>query len=160
MLTLLNRISYLEKKGLEKIRRHGKTSMHKRIVAGRGGTSKQMTLVTQKSNESLLQLSKQPTFSSFREDETIKADILWALKCIQSNYAFASKHDSSELHRSMFPDSNIALNYSMAETKIRYIVDFGIATYVREQLISDLKGAPFTFLFDDTTAQAKSSKKT
>lgn len=39
----------------------------------------------------------------------------------------------------------------MSESKIKYIIVFGVAPFVREQLIEDLKSSPFAFMFDETT---------
>ena len=42
----------------------------------------------------------------------------------------------------MFPDLKIAQNYSQHKTKVKYIIQFGIAPYVKEILIKDVKGQP------------------
>lgn len=56
----------------------------------------------------------------------------------------------------MFPDSDLACKFQMAEAKIKYIVQFRIASYLRECLLEDMTKTPFTFLFDETTtAQVK-----
>lgn len=57
----------------------------------------------------------------------------------------------SSLFSAMFPDSNIAKNYTMSETKLKYLLEFGVAPYLREMLIVDMQAAPFSFLFDETT---------
>lgn len=53
----------------------------------------------------------------------------------------------------MFPDTDIAKNYSMSEAKIKYLLVFGVAPFVREQLIDDLKSTPFTFMFHHRTGK-------
>lgn len=81
----------------------------------------------------------------------MRAEVVWALSCAQKNYSFASNVSLSSIFKVMFPDSKIAAAYSMSETKIRYIIQFGIGPYVLEKLIFDLKDTPFTFKFDETT---------
>ena len=53
----------------------------------------------------------------------------------------------------MFPDSKNTQNYSQHKTKVKYIIQFGIAPYVKEILIKDVKGQPFSFKFDKTTTR-------
>ena len=50
----------------------------------------------------------------------------------------------------MFPDSQIAKSFHQAETKTKYIIQFGVAPYIRKQVIEDFTGHPFTFKFDET----------
>ena len=51
----------------------------------------------------------------------------------------------------MFPDSEIAKCYSQGETKVKYVIQFGIAPYIKQLILDDIKGKPFSFLFDETT---------
>ena len=50
-----------------------------------------------------------------------------------------------------FPDSNIAKNYEIEETKAKYFIQFGIYPHLRSILLEDMKNMPFTFRFDETT---------
>ena len=50
-----------------------------------------------------------------------------------------------------FPDSKIARYYRQGETKIKCIIQFGIAPFVKEQMIRDFKFQSYTFKFDETT---------
>lgn len=76
------------------------------------------------------------------EDEILRAEILWALKCVASNYSFQSNKEMNNLFNMMFPDSKIAQGYEMSETKTKYIIQFGIAKYIFEQLTDDVKNLP------------------
>ena len=51
----------------------------------------------------------------------------------------------------MFPDSDIVKSYAQEKTKTEYLIKFGIAPYVREKLMNELIGDPYTFKFDETT---------
>ena len=53
----------------------------------------------------------------------------------------------------MFPDSNIAGDYSQEDTKTNYIVQFFVAPYINDTLVKDLTDTPFVFKFDKTTTQ-------
>ena len=50
----------------------------------------------------------------------------------------------------MFPDSQIAAKYSQEETKSKYVVQFGLARFVKDQLITDIQKTPYSFKFDET----------
>ena len=50
----------------------------------------------------------------------------------------------------MFPNCPIAQDYSQADAKVKYNLQFGIAPYCKEQLIYDIKRRPFSFKFDET----------
>ena len=52
---------------------------------------------------------------SVTRDETLKAEILWALKAIMSHYSYKSCEGT------MFPDSRIASQFSCGEKKCAYL---------------------------------------
>ena len=85
------------------------------------------------------------------DDQVCRAETYRALKVVASNYSFASTNDDAELFKLMFENNPVAEKYAMAETKVKYVVQFGIAPYCKEMIVSDLKGCPFTFKFDETT---------
>ena len=58
-------------------------------------------------------------------DETLKAEILWALKAIMSHYSYKSCQGTSKLIQAMFPDSRIASQFSCGEKKCAYLICFG-----------------------------------
>ena len=51
----------------------------------------------------------------------------------------------------MFPDSGIAKNYSQSKTKVKYVIEYGIAPHIQEFITVELCNRPFTFHFDETT---------
>ena len=57
---------------------------------------------------------------------------------------------SAEKFRILFPDSEIAKCYSQGETKVKYVIQVGIAPYIKQLILDDIKGKPFSFLFDET----------
>lgn len=92
----------------------------------------------------------------FASDLVLRAEVLWALKTVHSNFSYASSNHTSDLFREMFKDSNDAKKFRMGKTKNMYIINFGIAPALRASFMRDLKGVPFTFSFDETgTSQGK-----
>lgn len=57
---------------------------------------------------------------SVTRDETLKAEILWALKAIMSHYFYKSCEGTSKLFQAMFPDSRIMSQFSCGEKKCGY----------------------------------------
>ena len=49
----------------------------------------------------------------------------------------------------MFPDSQIAANFTCGERKTSYLCVFGIAEYFQKLLTSEIKG-PYTIMFDES----------
>ena len=64
-------------------------------------------------------------------DETLKAEILWALKAMISHYSYKSCEGTSKLFQAMFPDSRIASQFSRGEKKCAYLICFGLAPHFR-----------------------------
>ena len=58
---------------------------------------------------------------SVTRDESLKAEILWALKAIMSHYSYKSCEGTSKLFQAMFPDSKIASQFSCEEKKCAYL---------------------------------------
>ena len=71
---------------------------------------------------------------------------------ITINQSFSSVSPDNEWFKKMFPESEIARAYKQSETKVMYSIKFGIAPFLKQQMMNRLKGVPFTFKFDETTA--------
>ena len=51
----------------------------------------------------------------------------------------------------MFPDSQVAKSFQLSKTKCAYYVVFGLAQYLKELLVKDIKLSPFYLLsFDES----------
>ncbi len=94
----------------------------------------------------------QPTLDQYIVPLSLaRAEILWAMKVALSHYSLRSCLGISDLFGEMFNDSIIAQQFSMSKTKCGYYINFGLAPYYREKLVSDIKNSPFyTILFDET----------
>jgi hypothetical protein len=96
--------------------------------------------------------SKQTTISTCTNKQLVtKAEIIWALDVVMSKYSFNSSSNKGDLFTTMFPDSEIAKDFSCGKTKCGFIVKFGIAPYFLELLNSQLKDLEyFVALFDES----------
>ena len=103
------------------------------------------------SNDNKISLSRNKNILLSTEDQVIPAETLQALDCVQTNYSFAGANNDNEKFKQMLPDSKIAQSYRQGEAKIKYVIQYSIAPFVKEQMIRDLKLQPFIFKFDETT---------
>ena len=69
--------------------------------------------------------------------------------CVDANWSFQSANDEGK--QLMLPDSQIAKGHKLNETKMKYMIQFGIAPYFRDLIKDDLKNMLCSFKFDETT---------
>ena len=67
---------------------------------------------------------------------------------VEKTHSFASAKDDSDRFKLMFPDSTIAKGYQQSDSKIQYVIKYGIADHLKKQLIYDVRNTPYSFLFD------------
>ena len=51
------------------------------------------------------------------------------------------------LFTNIFPDSNVANSLSMLKDKLSYVINFGIAPYIRDMFIENVKQSFFSHWF-------------
>ena len=125
--------------GISDCKQHARGRGHRKLIKER---SNQRTFNSSNSKLSLGLCEK---------DKITKAETLQALKVVDSNSSFASANGDSQRFKQMFPDSEFAKKYCQEETKTKYVIQFGIAPYVKSELLQDFEGSPFSFKFDETT---------
>ena len=87
----------------------------------------------------------------FNINDQLKAETLWGLKMARSNYSFSSCSDMPFIFKSMFPDSNIAQEFTFSETKSMYVLTYGITPYIESLQINNIKESKeYVLLFDET----------
>ena len=82
----------------------------------------------------------------YQKESIIKAEILQALKMVDSNISFTSANGNVKLFREMSPDLDIRKGYKQSETKIKYSIQFGLAPYFMQSLQDDFLGRAFSFI--------------
>ena len=83
--------------------------------------------------------------------QALKAEIIDVIYKAQYNYSFSSASGDAARYRMMFPGHPAAENYSCSSTKSTYLLKYGIAELLKEDLIKDMQNVPYTFKFDETT---------
>lgn len=90
-------------------------------------------------------------FTSKDSPEKKKAEILWALKSVYSDWSALANDGLNDLFQKMFSDSEIARDFQMGRTKLTYLINFGIAPYFHEILLGELKNADYySISFDES----------
>lgn len=87
-------------------------------------------------------------------DLQLRSEIIWALKLCQSNFSFSSCAEINGVFAAMFPDSQIAANFSLSRSKVSYLIANGLGPYFTQQLVNEIQSSPetyFTLHFDETT---------
>lgn len=96
-------------------------------------------------------LSPQHPVSPAIKTEVTNAEILWALKVIESGFSQNSCSNINILFQKMFPDSVIASKFQLGRQKCSYIINHGLGPYFSQQLCDDLKKcSDFVVLFDES----------
>ena len=85
------------------------------------------------------------------KDQNLNAEILQALNMVDENHSFSSENGDSDRFKKLLPDSQIAAKYSQGETKPKYVVQFGLAPFVEDELITDVQKTPYSLKFVETT---------
>lgn len=84
--------------------------------------------------------------------EVTRAECLWAMATAHLGFSFNSSQFLPEVFLSMFPDSQIAADYSLRQRKLSYVLSHGTGYYFINELIKDVRKAHgFSLLFDETT---------
>ena len=80
-----------------------------------------------------------------------KAEIMWAVKCVSFGFCINSCANINSMFKSMFPDSNIASAFSMAPTKVLYVINHGLATHFKQILKDGItKSDCYVVSFDES----------
>ena len=75
--------------------------------------------------------------------DVTKAEILWALKVVMSNFPTISCDGLSALFKCMLPDSKVAEGFDFAKEKCFYMLSYGIAPHFHSLLKCELKISPY-----------------
>lgn len=139
--------------GIAQVKIHSKGVKHReveKIISGRSNQARFISLNAMGNTNEEMTLGRRTIILTDKE-LTNRAEIIQALKVVDSNWSFSSAADDSERYQKMFPDSEIAKCYKQGSSKVRYIIQYGIAPYFQKLLEDEVSDSPFTFKFDETT---------
>ena len=90
-----------------------------------------------------LGLSKKNSLVLSTKESILKAETLQALHMVEINHSFASSKSDSDKFKLIFPNSTIAKGYQQSDSKVQYVIKYGITDYLKKQLIYDVKNTPY-----------------
>ena len=84
-------------------------------------------------------------------DKVTKAETLWVLKSVDSDYIYSSISDIVPTFVSMF-DCAIAKDMTLGSTKMSYVIADGLGPLFHAQMVDDLKNSKncFSVRYDET----------
>lgn len=92
--------------------------------------------------------------SFINSNPTLKAEICWAIKVATSHYSYKSCENAGAIFQAMFPDSDIAKQFTCGENTVEYLTVFGIAPYFSSQMkTSAKKESGYVLLFNECLNQ-------
>ena len=71
------------------------------------------------------------------------AEIKWSVKVVQSHFSFRACIDLKKLFYDMFPDGEKAQKFQLGKTNCAYLVNYGLAPFVKDQLVKNIVASPF-----------------
>jgi hypothetical protein len=127
--------------GKAQVQTHGAGNRHKELEKIHAENRK----IVRSKSTSKTPLSLNAVLNFFSEQEKIpKTEILNALKVVKYHQSFRSVEQDCKIFSQLFPDS-----------KLKYIIRFGIAPYLKEVITAELSNEAFSFTFDETTTAQK-----
>ncbi|XP_041668456.1 uncharacterized protein LOC121526132 isoform X4 [Cheilinus undulatus] len=97
--------------------------------------------------------------AAFGATPTLKSEVLWILNTVVKHQSYNSNEGIGELFRSMFPDSQIASTFASGKDKTAYITCFGLAPFIKNELICSVNKSFFVLMFDETLNHATKNKQ-
>lgn len=100
---------------------------------------------------------KQTLHIQCKRDQATKAELIWCLKIIASNFSVQSACENiKEVFEAMFANA-IPNDFSLSRTKARYLICDALAPYFISHMIKDIGDSYYVLCFDETCNAA--SKK-
>lgn len=92
--------------------------------------------------------------SHVSSNPTLKAEICWTIKVVTSHYSYKSCAKAGDIFRTMFPDSDIAKQFSSGERKVAYLATFGISPHFSSFMKTTAKKeSGYALIFDESLNQ-------
>ncbi|XP_067234025.1 uncharacterized protein [Chanodichthys erythropterus] len=146
---------------------HAKCEKHKRYIADQSGSlpiqmfttpspSAQPSRPTSATSRPIASTS---AFSTFSNTATLKAEVLWVLRTVSRHQSYTLNDDIHTVFQAMFPDSECVSAFSCGRDKTAYLARFGIAPYVKKELVARINQGNFVIMFDESMNRATNSKQ-
>lgn len=160
-------------KGFQSVQQHMNTQKHRKNVEVKlvpsqlrlsSNHSSSSSSLSSESTSSALAVQRSvetPSVSTLSlldtRNDSIKAEIIWTLKVVQSNYSGRSCENLGETFRAMFQSNPISEHFSLGKFKVAYMITDCVGPHFRNLFLEDVKGSFYSLCYDETTNEA--SKK-
>ncbi|KAJ6643983.1 hypothetical protein Bhyg_08948 [Pseudolycoriella hygida] len=163
--TICNTQLSCEYKGFQAITQHLESVRHKKNMKSRHSqlqlSADYEAVVTNPSVQNdTIEIVKDKQTTSLRitdeRDETTKAEIIWTMKNVKSNYSGKSCDDLNLTFQKMFPNEPSCKEFTLAHSKLSYMISECVGPHFRDIFLTDIKNslAHYTLCFDETTNDA------
>ena len=139
LCSVCNKTITYKNTGFQAIENHSKTKTHQKSIEAVKQCSK---LVIKNNNLELGVRSK--------NKDVIKAEIIWTLKTVLSNYSANSCEGINSVFNVMF-QNEISEKFQLSRTKVSYLITEAIGPYFTEILKTEISDCYYSILFDETT---------
>lgn len=96
-------------------------------------------------------LRRVPVVKSLGE-RSMKAEVLWVMKTVESNFSFSASEDIVEVLQQMDPESIVLKNMRIKRKKVAYILTHGLYPFYKRKLERRIQAAVgFTLGTDSAT---------
>lgn len=95
----------------------------------------------------------------FGSTATLQAEVMWCLHSVTRHQSYSANEGVGDIFRAMFPDSEIAKNFTCGKDKTAYLAKFGLAPHIKKLLVADVNSGSFTLMFDETLNQTTKTKQ-
>lgn len=141
-----------------------------------GKVNKSFSAPSQDRNQSKLVLAPKPSTCkstassssrtelqlSIHENETLKAEGIWAAYVANENYSFRSCEDIQRNFVDMFPDSRTARDMTIGNTTVSYLLSEGLGLFFKSELVEGLSlfksSSTFGWNYTDTDKESNEFK--
>lgn len=89
-------------------------------------------------------------------DAVTRAEIIWTMKNVSSNFSGKSCDDLGQTFKNMFPNEPACKDFTLASSKLSYMVSDCVGPHFRDIFLNDVRKseAHYTLCFDETTNDA------
>jgi len=93
-------------------------------------------------------------------DKVLRAEVMWVLKTVESNFSFNASEDIVEVLQQMDPDSLVLKTMRIKKDKVSYVLSHGLYPFYKEKLARRIQGAVgFTLGTDSATFKLQGLSK-
>lgn len=110
-------------------------------------------------NNCTLSTKKQNISTFIERDNVTRAEVIWALSCIENHLSMSAGGRCVEIMKYMYPDSEITSNIQLQRAKLTYVLIYGLGKYFSESLISEVLDSDYYSISFDESLNKISQKE-